>query len=63
MTRINSAVLIGAVLGAFALGLLLGRSVDRGDGELRDSAGNSLVAPVERNRGQAQRRTFPIAPG
>ena len=47
--RTNTAVLIGAVLAAFAAGLLLGRSIDRGQGELRDSAGNSLVAPVVRN--------------
>lgn len=50
--------MIAAVLGAFAVGLLLGRGIDRGDGELRDSAGNSLVAPTVRNSEQTPTWSF-----
>ena len=57
MKRSNTAILIGAVLAAFAIGLLLGRHVDRGQGQLSDSAGNSLVAPSVRNA-DANRRAF-----
>ncbi len=48
MARTNVVLITGALLGAFGAGLLLGRSIDRGETALFDSAGNSLVAPEVR---------------
>lgn len=58
INRDTPTILIAAVLGAFIAGLLLGRSIDRGQGELRDSAGNSLVAPTVRNSDEIRSWAF-----
>ena len=48
MARSNMVITTAAMVSAFAAGLLLGQNIDRGDTELRDSAGNALVAPQPR---------------
>lgn len=58
MDRSKVMIIAGGVLIAFASGLLLGRAIDRGDAEMRDSAGRSLVSPEARDRDNAPRRPF-----
>ncbi len=58
MARSNPGIVIGAAVAAFALGLVLGRNIDRGDADLSDSAGNSLVAPITRRAEEAPRQPF-----
>ena len=58
MARTNVVLITAALLGAFGSGLLLGRSIDRGQSELQDSAGNSLVAPEARRPSAAADHPF-----
>ncbi|MBI1392539.1 MAG: alpha-2-macroglobulin family protein [Alphaproteobacteria bacterium] len=58
MARSGAIVATAAAVAAFSAGLILGRNIDRGDAEMRDSAGNPLVAPIARRSdgdGQARR--------
>ncbi|RZO67148.1 MAG: alpha-2-macroglobulin family protein [Parvularculaceae bacterium] len=58
MARPNTALITGSILIAFAAGLILGLYIDRGDIELRDSAGNPLIAPQPRRIADAARQPF-----
>ncbi|MEZ5916304.1 MAG: hypothetical protein R3C40_01820 [Parvularculaceae bacterium] len=59
MIKNNAILFAGAVLVAFAGGVLLGKSIDRGEAEMRNTAGHSLIAPTTRNRdGDRARRPF-----
>lgn len=58
MDKNRTMIIAGGVLIAFASGLLLGRAIDRGDAEMRDSAGRSLVSPSARDRDNDPRRPF-----
>ncbi|MEO1014905.1 MAG: alpha-2-macroglobulin [Pseudomonadota bacterium] len=58
MARSTAGIAIGAAVAAFALGLVLGRNIDRGDAEISDSAGNSLVAPATRRTEETPRQPF-----
>lgn len=58
MAKNKTMIIAGGVLIAFASGLLLGRTIDRGDAELRDSAGRSLISPAARDSADAPRWPF-----
>ncbi|MCA8888938.1 MAG: hypothetical protein KDA46_08925, partial [Parvularculaceae bacterium] len=59
MIKNNAILFAGAVLVAFAGGVLLGKSIDRGEAEMRNTAGHSLIAPTTRSRdGDRVRRPF-----
>ncbi len=63
MDRNKTIFIAGGILIAFASGLLLGRSIDRGDAEMRDSAGRSLVSPTARDRDNEPRWPFQVFRG
>lgn len=63
MGKSNSTLMAALVLFSFAAGLLVGTGIDRGKGELADSAGNSLVAPQARNSEQGPQHPFQIVRG
>ncbi len=58
MDKNRTIFVAGGVLIAFAAGLLLGRGIDRGEAEMRDSAGRSLISPTVREGEAAPRRPF-----
>ncbi|MEM6538876.1 MAG: hypothetical protein AAF668_14245, partial [Pseudomonadota bacterium] len=59
MPKSSAAVVVFSAVFAFIVGLVLGRSIDRGEAELRDSAGASLVAPTTR-RVEDEPERFPF---
>jgi uncharacterized protein YfaS (alpha-2-macroglobulin family) len=58
MDRNKTLLVAGGILIAFASGLVLGRAIDRGDAELRDSAGRALISPSARDSSETPRRPF-----
>ena len=63
MDKNRTIFIAGGILIAFAAGLLLGRGIDRGEAEMRDSAGRSLVSPSARERSDQPRRPFQMFRG
>ncbi|MGF1545348.1 MAG: alpha-2-macroglobulin [Parvularculaceae bacterium] len=58
MARGNAVIVVSAAMLAFAAGLVIGRNIDRGESDLRDSAGNSLVSPLTRRAADSPRLPF-----
>jgi len=63
MDKNRTIFIAGGILIAFAAGLLLGRGIDRGEAEMRVSAGRSLVSPSARERSDQPRRPFQMFRG
>ena len=63
MDKNRTIFIAGGILIAFAAGLLLGRGIDRGEAEMRDSAGRSLVSPSARDSEAPPRRPFQFLRG